>query len=142
MQSTTEAMWLALSVMGSSTGRIWTGWTACGLTAAFMLFDAGGKFAKPKPVIDAFVRTGWPIHLASMVGTILLFSTALYLVPATLVLGAILLTGYLGGAVATNLRLENPLLTHTLFPVYVGVLSWVGLWLREPRIEAVFPLIR
>jgi hypothetical protein len=142
MQSATEAMWLALSVTGSSTGRIWTGWTTSGLTVAFMLFDAGAKFANPKPVIDAFVRTGWPIHLASTVGTILLVCTAVYLVPATSVLGAILLTGYLGGAVATNLRLENPLLTHTLFPVYFGVLSWVGLWLREPRIEALFPLLK
>jgi len=57
-------------------------------------------------------------------------------------LGAVLLTGYLGGAVATNLRLENPLLTHTLFPVYFGVLSWVGLWLREPRLSSVLPLLR
>ena len=142
MQSATEVMWLALSVTGSSTGRVWTGWAISGLTAAFMLFDAGAKFAKPKPVIDAFARTGWPIHLASTVGAILVVCTALYLVPATSVLGAILLTAYLGGAVATNLRLENPLLTHTLFPVYFGVLSWVGLWLRELRVEPVFPLLR
>ena len=142
MQSVIGTVWLALSVAGSSSGRIWAGWMITGLTAAFMLFDAGGKFAKPKPVVDAFVRTGWPIHLASTVGAILLVCTALYLVPATSVLGAILLSAYLGGAVATNLRLENPLLTHTLFPVYFGVLSWVGLWLREPRLEALFPLLR
>lgn len=121
---------------------MWAGWIIGGLVAAFMLFDAGGKFAKPKPVVDAFARTGWPIHLASTTGAILLMCTTLYLVPRTSVLGAILLTGYLGGAVATNLRLENPLLTHTLFPVYFGVLSWVGLWLREPRLEVVFPLLR
>ena len=125
-----------------SAGRLWIGWSISGLTAAFMLFDAGAKFAKPAQVTDAFARTGWPIHLASTVGAILVVCTALYLVPSTSVLGAILLTGYLGGAVATNLRLENPLLTHTLFPVYFGVLSWVGLWLREPRLEPVFPLLR
>ena len=66
----------------------------------------------------------------------------LYLVPQTSVLGAILLTGYLGGAVATNLRLENPLLTHTLFPVYIGVLSWIGLWVRDPRLGSVLHLSR
>jgi len=125
-----------------SAGRIWLGWSISGLTAAFMLFDAGGKFAKPRPVIDAFARTGWPIHLASTVGAILLVCTALYLGPATSVLGAILLTGYLGGAVATNLRLENPLLTHTLFPVYFGVLIWIGLWVRDPRVGSAFLLLR
>jgi hypothetical protein len=107
-----------------------------------MLFDATGKFAKPKQVIDAFVRTGWPIDLATTVGIILLLCTVLYLVPKTAVLGAILLTGYLGGAVATNLRLHNPVFSHTLFPVYFGVLSWVGLWLREARLEPVFPVLR
>ncbi len=142
MQSATGALWLATSASGISTGRIWTGWIISGLIAAFMLFDAAGKFVKPKPVIDAFARTGWPVHLASTVGAILLTCTALYVVPQTSVLGAVLLTGYLGGAVATNLRLENPLPTHTLFPLYFGVLSWVGLWFREPRLEAVFPLLR
>ena len=74
-------------------------------------------------------------------GAILLISTLLYLVPKTSMLGAILLTGYLGGAVATNLRLHNPLFSHTLFPVYFGVLLWIGLWLREPRMRPVFPLV-
>jgi hypothetical protein len=107
-----------------------------------MLFDAAAKFAKPAAVVDAFARTGWPIQLSTTIGVILLICTVVYLIPQTSVLGAILLTGYLGGAVATNLRLQNPLLTHTLFPVYFGVLSWVGLWLREPRLEPVFPLLK
>jgi hypothetical protein len=121
---------------------IWVGWVLSGLTAAFMLFDVVGKFAKPVQVVDAFARTGWPIELSSTLGAILLVCTALYLVPQTSVLGAILLTGYLGGALATNLRLQNPLLTNTLFPVYFGVLSWVGLWLREPKLGLVFPLLK
>jgi len=125
-----------------SAGRITTGWIISGLVAAFTVFDAFSKFLKPKPVVDAFQRTGWPIELATTVGAILLTRTVLYLVPRTSVLGAILLTGYLGGAVATNLRLNNPLLTHTLFPVYFGVLIWVGLWLREARLGLVFPLLR
>jgi DoxX-like family len=129
-------------VVGVSTVRSWTGWIISGLIAVFMLFDAGGKFVRPAPVVDAFARIGWPIELASTLGAILLVCTLIYLVPQSAVLGAVLLTGYLGGAVATNLRMQNPLLTHTLFPVYLGVLIWIGLWLREPRVGSVFPLLR
>lgn len=125
-----------------SKGRSWTGWIITGLVAAFMLFDAVAKFVQPAPVAEAFARTGWPIQLSTTVGAILLICTLIYLVPQTSVLGAILLTGYLGGAVATNLRLQNPLLTHTLFPVYFGILVWIGLWLREPSLATVFPLLR
>ena len=125
-----------------SKGRIWTGWIITGLIAAFTLFDAVGKFAKPAPVIEGFARTGWPIDLAVPLGAILLTCTVLYLIPRTSVLGAILLTGYLGGAVATNLRLHNPLFSNTLFPVYFGVLVWIALWLREAPLRAVFPFLR
>ena len=99
---------LAMRAGEISAGRIWTGWAISGLTAAFMLFDAAAKFAKPAQVVEAFARTGWPMRLSSTLGSILLTCTGFYLVPQTSVLGAILLTGYLGGAVATNLRLEPP----------------------------------
>jgi hypothetical protein len=112
--------------------RLRAGQTITGLTVAFLLFDAFGKFARPAAVVDAFARTGWPIELATTIGAILLVCTVLYVIPRTSVVGAILLTGYLGGAVATNLRLENPLFSNTLFPVYFGVLIWAGLCLREP----------
>jgi hypothetical protein len=105
-----------------------------------MLLDAAIKFAKPAPVAEAFVRTGWPLALSVPLGAILLTSTVLYLIPRTAVLGAILLTGYLGGAVATNLRLEEPLFTHTLFPVYFGLAIWGSLWLRDQRIRELVPL--
>ena len=124
-----------------SKGRIRAGWIIGGLITAFMVFDAAGKFARPVQVVDAFARTGWPIELAPLIGAILLTCTVIYLIPRTSVLGAILLTGYLGGAVATNLRLENPIFSYTLFPVYFGVLIWIGLWLREPRLGIVFPLL-
>lgn len=123
-----------------STGRLWTGRVIAGLVAAFNLLDAFMKFAKPKQVADAFVRTGWPLHLSVTLGVLLLASTILFLVPRTAILGAILLTAYFGGAVATNLRLENPLFTNTLFPVYFGVLVWVSLWLRDAGLQAMVPL--
>ncbi len=125
-----------------STGRLWAGWGISGLIAAFALFDAVGKFVRPVQVVEAFARTGWPVELAPPLGAILILCTATYLIPQSSALGAILLTGYLGGAVATNLRLHNPLFSHTLFPVYFGVLIWVGLWLREPRIGAIFPFLK
>jgi hypothetical protein len=120
-------------------GRKIAGWVVSGLIAAFMLMDAGVKFAKPPAVAEAFQRTGWPMDLAVTLGVILLSCTVLYLIPKTAVLGAILLTGYLGGAVATNLRLHNPAF-NTLFPLVFGILAWVGVWLRERRVGEVFPL--
>lgn len=123
-----------------SKGRIWAGWIITGLISAFMLLDAAMKLAKPKPVIDAFARTGWPTELSVTLGVILLVSTVLYLIPRTEILGAILLTGYLGGAVATNLRLENPLFSNTLFPVYFGVLVWGALWLRDRTLQKLIPV--
>ena len=123
-----------------SAGRLWTGRVIAGLISLFMLFDAGIKFAKPAPVAEAFVRTGWPLDLSVPLGVILLTSLVLYLIPRTSVLGAILLTAYFGGAVATNLRLHEPLFSNTLFPVYFGVLTWLSLWLREARLGELIPL--
>ncbi len=111
-----------------------------GLVALFLLFDAAMKFVQPKAVVDAFVQTGWPIAVSSTLGALLLISTILYLIPRTAILGAILLTGYLGGAVAANVRLQEPLLSHTLFPVYFGVLVWGSLWLRDVRLQELVPL--
>lgn len=133
----------AVAVQGMvdvSKGRLWTGRVISWLIAAFMLLDAAMKFAKPAPVAKSFVQTGWPLELSSILGVILLVSTVLYVIPRTAVLGTILLTGYLGGAVATNLRLENPVFSHTLFPVYFGVLMWGALWLRDPELRRLIPL--
>ncbi|MGB9029320.1 MAG: DoxX family protein [Acidobacteriaceae bacterium] len=125
-----------------SAGRVWTGRVITGLIVAFNLLDAVMKFLKPPQVAEAFVRTGWPLELSVPLGVILLASTVLYVIPRTAVLGAVLLTGYFGGAVATNLRLENPLFSHTLFPVYFGLLAWGALWLRDPRLGEHLPLRR
>jgi hypothetical protein len=108
----------------------------------FLLVDAIGKFVKPAPVVDGTLALGYPENVILPLGIILLISTLLYLIPQTSVLGAILITGYLGGAVATHVRIGNPLLTHTLFPVYLGVLIWLGLYLRDVRLRALVPLRR
>lgn len=91
------------------------------------------KFVKPKEVIEGTVALGYSEAVIIPLGVILLISTLLYIFPKTSFLGAILITGYLGGAVATHVRIGNPLLTHTLFPVYLGVIVWLGLVIRNPR---------
>ncbi|HEV2189301.1 MAG TPA: DoxX family protein [Stellaceae bacterium] len=113
-----------------------------GLVLLFLLFDAFGKLILMPQVIEATQQIGYPADLLRPLGIIILLCTALYAIPRTAVLGAILLTGFLGGAVASHLRLEDPLFTHVLFGVYVGVLAWGGLYLRDERVRAVIPLRR
>jgi hypothetical protein len=123
---------------------LWTGWTLSGLIIAFCLMDGLMKLFHPKFVIDATNEIGWPADAVTLtaLGVILLVCTALYAFPRTAVLGAILLTGYLGGAVASHARHADPLLTHDLFGVYMGVLAWGGLWFRDIRIRALVPFRR
>lgn len=112
------------------------------LPVLFLLFDGVGKFVKPAPVVEGTLQLGYPAGVLVPLGIVLLACTVLYAVPRTAVLGAILLTGYLGGAVATHVRVGNPMATHTLFPVYFGVLLWGSLWLRDPRVRELLPLRR
>ena len=121
---------------GSSTAR-WSGRVLTGIAVAFMLFDATVKFAHVPEVAEASLKLGWPTHLNPALGVIILGCLALYLWPRTAALGATLFTGYLGGAVAVHLRVGDPLATHILFPVYVGVLFWAGLALRDARVRAL-----
>jgi hypothetical protein len=123
----------------TSTRSLWAGRTMSGLAVAFLLFDSAMKLAMVQPVIDASERMGFPIDTARPIGVILLACVAIYLVPRTAVLGAVLLTGYLGGAIASHLRLGDPLLSHTLFPFYFGVLVWGGLYLRDARVRTIVP---
>ena len=113
-----------------------------GFAVLFLLFDSIGKLLRLVPVVEGSVRLGYPEGAVSGIGIILLLCVVAYAVPATSVLGAVLLTGYLGGAVATHLRVGSPLLTHTLFPVYVGALIWGGIYLRDGRLRALLPLRR
>ena len=131
----------AQSVRGKA---YWAGWGISGLVIAFLLMDAGMKLLALPIVIETSASLGWHGDAASAreLGVVLLICTLLYAAPQTAMLGAILLTGYLGGAVATHVRVDNPLFSHVLFGVYIGVLLWGGLYLRDARIRALLPLRR
>ena len=118
---------------------IWTGRILSGLAIIFLLFDAVTKFFMdqlPPEALEAGAALQWPIEKMPLLGTILLTSTILYAFPRTARIGAVLLTGYLGGAVASQVRVSNPLFTHTLVPVYFGVIIWLGLYLRDAKLRA------
>jgi DoxX-like family len=119
---------------------VWAGRILSGLVVLFLTPDGIVKFIKPAPVLEAFAHVGWPVGLANTLGILLLICTALYAFPRTSILGAILLTGYLGGAVATHLRAGDPLFSHVLFPTYLGVLLWLGSYLRDERLRVLIPL--
>jgi hypothetical protein len=122
-------------------GMIWTGRILTILTVLFMLFDAFGKLAKFPQVLDASARLGIPPSQIVSIGILLLVSTIIYAIPRTAVLGAVLLTGYLGGAVAIQMRAGSPTF-ETVFPVIFGVVLWGGVYLRECGLRRVFPLKR
>jgi DoxX-like family len=113
-----------------------------GLTVALLAADAAGKLLVPDLMIANTPPLGLPADpgFYRMLGAILAIAAALYAFPRTALLGAVLLTGYLGGAVAIHLRVGDPLFSATLFGVYLGVMAWGGLWLRDPRLRALFPL--
>jgi DoxX-like family len=125
-----------------SKGRLWTGRIMSALPALFLLVDGIGKLIKPAPVVEGTVQLGYPESVLLGLGIVLLTCTILYTIPRTAILGAILLTGYLGGAIATHVRVGSPLFSHILFPVYLAVLIWGGLYLRDERLRALIPLRR
>lgn len=114
---------------------LWAGRIMSGLVILFLLFDSVMKLMKAAPVIETMPKLGWPASLAVPLGVVLLTCTVLYIIPQTSVLGAILLTGYLGGAVATHTRIGDPLFSHVLFPTYLGLLLWGGLYARDVRLR-------
>jgi hypothetical protein len=115
------------------------GWTLSGLFIAFMLFDSIIKLIKIEPVVQAFNELGYPDSLARIIGLMELAIAILYALPRTAVFGAVLAMGVLGGAVASHARLGDPLFSHTLFGVYLGLFAWGGLWLRDARLRALMP---
>jgi DoxX-like family len=125
----------------SNTGKsaIWTGRVLSGLIVAFMLFDAGVKLAKAAPAVEGTARLGYPVWELVPIGIAALACAILYAVPRTAVLGAILLTGYLGGATATQVRMQDP---WFVMPVILGMIAWCGLYLRDESLRRLIPIAR
>lgn len=125
-----------------STTELWTGRILSGLVVVFLLFDGAIKLIPLDVVIETSRQLGIPTDIAFALGVLTLAGALLYAYPKTSVLGAILLTGYLGGAVYVHVRAGSPLFSHTLFGVYLGILLWGGLWLRDERLRLIFPFRR
>ncbi|HEV7515956.1 MAG TPA: DoxX family protein [Thermoanaerobaculia bacterium] len=119
-------------------GRLWAGRIMSGLTALFLLFGGVMDLVKPPYVVEGTLKMGYPENIIFGLGVVVLACTILYLIPRTAVLGVILLTGYLGGAVATHVRMND--LRSVPVPVVVAALLWGGLWLRDSRLRALIPL--
>lgn len=117
-----------------------TGWVFSGLVIAFMIMDLTMKFMQLPIVISTTEGLGWPASSVTPLAITLSVCTLLYALPRTAVLGAVLITGYLGGAVATHVRIGSPLFSHVLFGVYIGIFTWAGLYLRDARVRALIPL--
>jgi DoxX-like family len=126
----------------SSKAMLWTGRTMSGVVLLFLFMDGVTKLMMIPPVVIATAQIGYPLDLVRPIGIIGLVCAVLYAVPRTAVLGAILTTGLLGGAIASKMRLEEPLFSQVLFGGYVGILAWGGLYLRDGRLRALFPLRR
>ncbi len=121
----------------SERARIWTGRILSGIAVLFLTFDAAIKVAASSMAVSGTAELGYPTNIVVPLGLLELALLAVYLTPRIAPLGAVLWTGYLGGAIATHVRLENPLFTHILFPIYVAALLWGGLWLRDARVRAL-----
>ena len=134
MDTTFETIETASSAT-TTTRRRWPGRVLTAIPALFLAFDVAIKFANPPMVAEASIKLGLPLELAPVLGVVLAACLALYLIPRTAPLGAVLLTGYLGGAILTHLRVGDPLISHTLFPIYVGAALWAGLYLRDARVR-------
>jgi len=126
--------------MQHSKTMTYAGWTLSVLVILFMIMDLTMKFMQLPIVLSTTEQLGWPTSSVTTLAVLLSVATALYAFPQTSVLGAILLTGYLGGAVATHVRIGSPLFSHVLFGVYLGLFVWGGLYLRDARIRALIPI--
>jgi hypothetical protein len=134
MQSSTQ-------VVTESKGMLWTGRVLSGLMALLFVFDGVGHLMKPAPVVEAFARLGYPLSASVGIGLLALICTAIYVTPRSSVLGAILLTGYLGGAVSTHVRAGSTAF-EMIFPAILGVLVWVGIYVRDAQLRQLIPLRR
>lgn len=127
---------VAATVGGDNRVRLWAGRILTGLPVAFLVFDSVIKLVSHPEAIRGTQALGYPLSTVALLGAIELACLVVYLIPRTAVVGAVLLTGYLGGAIASHVRLEHPLFSHVLFPVYVATMVWGGLYLRDARLRA------
>ena len=134
---TTTTTTIEYATVRRSRTALWAGWVLSALPALLLLFSAVMKLAKPPTLVEQFGKFGYPEHLLRPIGVVELLCTLIYLVPRTSALGAILLTGYLGGATATNVRVDS---VAFVMPVICGVLVWLGLFLRDRRVRELIPL--
>ena len=125
-----------MATSASNKRTVWVGRIISALPVLFLLVDGVMKLVKPAVVVEATVKLGYPESVIVGLGVVLVACTILYLIPRTAVLGALLLTGYLGGAVATHVRVGGPLF-NIIFPVILGVLVWGGLYLRDQRVRSL-----
>jgi hypothetical protein len=139
-----KALARTVDTASASRAALWTGRLLSGLVILFLVFDGAMKLIPLTVVTDAMMQLGYGSSesLARTLGVITLGCTILYAIPRTSLLGAILLTGYLGGAMATHLRVGSPLLSHTLFGFYLGLMVWGGLYLRDAALRRLMPLRR
>lgn len=135
-------MSVAIDVDEPSKGRLWAGRVLSGIAVLFLLFDATIHLLKPEAVVKGFVDLGYPITVSVPLAIIEFVCIVLYLIPRTSIFGAVLLTGYLGGAIAAQLRVGAPLLSTLLFPIYVALFLWGGLYLRDPIVRSFMPVRR
>jgi len=142
MPATTLAPLSGLDTPSVSSAALWGGRVLSGLLILFLVFDGAIKLAPLQIVTDTSLQLGIPTHLARTLGVLTLAGTLLYAFPRTSILGAILLTGYFGGAIYVHVRADSPLFSHTLFGVYLGLIMWGGLWLRDPAVRALIPFRR
>jgi hypothetical protein len=139
-----QIMQTAAQFEPASSRGLWAGRVMSALVIVFLLFDGAIKLAPMDVVLESMEPLGYPasVGIARLLGALTIVSAILYAIPRTSVLGAILLTGYLGGAIATHLRVGSPIFTHLLFGFYLGLLVWGGLFLRDARVRALLPLRR
>ena len=121
-----------------SSKAVWAGRIISGLAVAFLAFDATFKLFAPPTAVESTTALGYSADVLVPLGIIQLICLALYLIPRTALIGAVLWTGYLGGAIATHVRIGNPLFSHILFPIYVAIFLWGGLWLRDRRVSSMY----
>jgi hypothetical protein len=116
------------------------GWVMSALVTLFLLgVSAAPKLINSPIALEPLEVVGWPAKYLLLIGIVEVVVAVLYIIPRTALLGAVLMTGLLGAALAANLRVDNPLFSHTLFSIYLGIFAWVALWLREPKLRTLFP---